>query len=94
MPLNVRLKFYKSWFIATSCYVAPIWRSRKNQRIQQIDSLESQTLKRILGLPGSISNDVPHVLTSTLPPRYRTKVQCTKSWLRTNAWIDDGNGHG
>ena len=40
-----------------------------------------------------ISNDVPHVLTGTLPPRYRTKVQCTKSWLRTNAWIDDGNGH-
>ena len=93
MPLNVRLKFYKSWLIATSCYVAPIWRSRKNQRIQQIDSLESQTLKRILGLPGSIPNDVPHVLTGTLPPRYRTKVQCTKSWLRTNAWIDDGNGH-
>ena len=20
-------------------------------------------------------------------------MQCTKSWLRTNAWIDDGNGH-
>ena len=33
MPLNVRLKFYKSWFIATSCYVAPIWRSRKNSLI-------------------------------------------------------------
>ena len=54
--------------------------------------MESQTLKRILGLPGSISNDVPHVLTGTLPPRYQTKVQCAKSWLRTNAWIDTGSG--
>tara|TARA_A100001035_G_scaffold244124_1_gene211610 strand:- start:52 stop:3528 length:3477 start_codon:yes stop_codon:yes gene_type:complete len=95
MPFNVRLKFYNTWFTATSRYVAPIWRSKKNLKVKQLDSLESQTLKRVLGLPGSVSNDTPHVLAMTLPPRHRTQVQCTKTWLRTNVWVEDaaGNGH-
>eukprot|EP00466_Bigelowiella_natans_P001736 jgi/Bigna1/78558/fgenesh1_pg.55_\ len=66
-----------------------------NMKMKQLDSMESQTLKRVLGLPGSTSNDTPHVLAATLPPRHRTQVQCAKTWLRTNAWVEDvaGSGH-
>eukprot|EP00466_Bigelowiella_natans_P020742 jgi/Bigna1/77962/fgenesh1_pg.51_\ len=69
--------------------------TKKNLKVKQLDSMESQTLKRVLGLPGSVSNDTPHVLAGTLPPRFRTQVQCAKTWLRTNAWVEDvdGNGH-
>eukprot|EP00466_Bigelowiella_natans_P015432 jgi/Bigna1/77403/fgenesh1_pg.47_\ len=97
MPLNVRLKFCNTWFTATSRRVAPMWRSKKNLKVKQLDSVESQTLKRVLGSPGCTSNDTPHVsAAATLPPRCcRTQVQCTKTWLRTNAWVEDvaGNGH-
>eukprot|EP00466_Bigelowiella_natans_P010156 jgi/Bigna1/144798/aug1.91_g19506 len=89
MPFNVRLKFCNSWFTATSRHVAPTWRSKKNLKVKQLDSMESQTLKRVLGSPGSASNDTPHVSAATLPPRHRTQVQCTKTWLRTNVWVED-----
>eukprot|EP00466_Bigelowiella_natans_P020617 jgi/Bigna1/73561/fgenesh1_pg.24_\ len=50
-----------------------VWRSRKNENsehnVHRQSSMESQALKRTLdvGLPGSVPNDVPCVLTAMLP---------------------------
>lgn len=83
MPISVRLQFFRSWFVATGTYGEAIWRHDQKEA-KRINGLESQTLKRCLGIPGSVSHDSANVLSGILPARYRVKLARARLWCRIN----------
>ena len=82
MPLDVRKAFFKAWFVTASTYADHIWRAKRNKWTKRIDGIESYVLKRIMGVPSSISHDSIHMLSGILPGRYRTIKSCAVNWKR------------
>ena len=82
IPVNIGLNLYKTLVRPHMEYAFPVWANIRDSEVEQLEKVQIQSLRRIIGAKAHSSSMAVEVVSGVLPVRQRKRELCCREYLR------------